>query len=134
LVLLRNDGGGTALVGGLNGITWSKQAMNSGNPFSNIEPVDVTDTKDLDKQAVVGAGGATNLRGKLAGTMEQTNILSGTPCQSDLDGDGEVKMDDLLILIGDWGICDGCVADIDGDGEVNMDDLLLLIGAWGACP
>ncbi len=52
----------------------------------------------------------------------------------DLDGDGEVKMDDLLILIGDWGICDGCVADIDGDGEVNMDDLLLLIGAWGACP
>jgi len=27
-----------------------------------------------------------------------------------------------------------CDADINGDGEVNMDDLLLLIGAWGACP
>ena len=27
-----------------------------------------------------------------------------------------------------------CAADLDGDGEVKVADLLLLIGAWGACP
>ena len=27
-----------------------------------------------------------------------------------------------------------CDADLDGDGEVKVADLLLLIGAWGACP
>jgi hypothetical protein len=27
-----------------------------------------------------------------------------------------------------------CAADLNGDGEVDIDDLLLLIGAWGVCP
>ncbi len=27
-----------------------------------------------------------------------------------------------------------CDADLDNNGEVNIDDLLLLIGAWGVCP
>jgi hypothetical protein len=52
----------------------------------------------------------------------------------DLDGDGEVKVADLLILLAAWGPCDGCAADLDGDGEVKVADLLLLIAAWGACP
>jgi hypothetical protein len=133
LVLLRNDGGATELVGGLNGITWSKQDMNSGNPFSNIEPVDVNDTKDLDK-VIVGAGGATNLRGELAGTMEQTNILLGSDCDADLDGNGSVDIDDLLAFISAWGPCtSACPADFDGNGEVAIDDLLILISAWGPC-
>jgi hypothetical protein len=134
LVLLRNDGGGTGLVGGLNGITWSKQAMNSGNPLSSIEPVDVNDTKDLDNKVIVGAGGATNLRGELAGTMEQTNILLGSDCDADLDGNGSVDIDDLLSFISEWGPCNGaCPADFDGNGEVAIDDLLVLISAWGPC-
>ena len=29
---------------------------------------------------------------------------------------------------------DSCAADLDGDGEVDVADLLLLIAAWGACP
>ncbi len=51
----------------------------------------------------------------------------------DLDGDGEVKVSDLLILLAAWGPCDGCAADLDGDGEVKVADLLILIGAWGPC-
>ena len=27
-----------------------------------------------------------------------------------------------------------CAADLDGDGEVKVADLLLLTAAWGACP
>ena len=135
LVLLRNDGGNSGLVEGLNGITWSKQAMNSGNPLSNIEPIDVNDTKGLDKVIVgVGAGGATNLRGELVGTMEQTNILLARVCSADLDDNGSVDIDDLLAFISAWGPCtSACPADFDGNGEVAIDDLLILISAWGPC-
>jgi hypothetical protein len=27
-----------------------------------------------------------------------------------------------------------CLGDISGDGQVNVNDLLILIAAWGACP
>jgi len=134
LVLLRNDGGSSGLVGGLNGITWSKQAMNSGNPLSDIEPIDVNDDKDIEKQAIVGVGGAPNLRGELAGMMVQTNILLDIDCASaDLDGDGEITVEDLLIILAAWGPCPGCDEDLDGDGEVRVADLLILIDDWGPC-
>jgi hypothetical protein len=36
------------------------------------------------------------------------------------------------VLLGAFGdVCPGgCPADIDGDGEVGIDDLLLLVGNW----
>jgi len=131
LTLLRNDGGSSGLVVELKGNTWSKQNMNSGNPLTNIEPIDVNDDKGLD--SIVGSGGAPTLRGELAGTLEQTNILLGSDCVADIDGDGEVNVADLLILIGAWGPCPDCDADLDNDGEANVADLLILIGAWGQC-
>jgi len=29
-----------------------------------------------------------------------------------------------------WGMCSGCAADIDHDGKVNVNDLLLVINRW----
>ncbi len=49
----------------------------------------------------------------------------------DLDGDGVVGVDDLLILLSQWGACSGCSADFDGDGQVGVDDLLLLLAYFG---
>ncbi len=54
-------------------------------------------------------------------------------CASDISGDGEVGVDDLLMLIEYFGPCDGCAADVDGDGIVGVDDILLVIAAWGPC-
>jgi hypothetical protein len=54
-------------------------------------------------------------------------------CPEDIDGDGEVDFNDLLILLASWGPCPGCPADIDMDGEVDFNDLLLLLAAWGPC-
>jgi len=55
----------------------------------------------------------------------------------DLDGDGNVNVADLLMLIHAWGECPDpapCAADIappiGGDAVVNVDDLLLLINHW----
>jgi len=132
LVLLRNDGGSAGLVGGLNGITWSKQAMESGSPPNSIAG-GTLGGKDEDKDWILSAGDGVGLRGKDMGTMEQTNIQFGTPCQSDLDRNQEVDVADILLLIADWGACEGCDADFNGDGSVAVDDLLVLIGAWGPC-
>jgi nitrous oxidase accessory protein NosD len=53
-------------------------------------------------------------------------------CPCDLDGNGEVGVDDLLALLAAYQTnADG---DCDGDGDTDVDDLLLLISAWGACP
>jgi len=96
------------------------------------------------------------------GTPDDCDILDGTSldvnlngipdecekpigCVADIapdGGDGEVNVDDLLVLIGSWDVCPApptaCPADIapppTGDGTVNVDDLLALIAAWGPCP
>jgi len=53
-------------------------------------------------------------------------------CPEDINGDGVVNTEDLLILLGNWGNSgDG---DIDDNGVVNTADLLLLLAAWGDCP
>ena len=52
-------------------------------------------------------------------------------CPADLDGDGEVGIEDFLIVIGGWGTPAG---DINGDGDTDIVDFLAVLGAWGACP
>ena len=56
------------------------------------------------------------------------------PCPWDLDGDGNVFITDLLMLLMDFGTCDGSPADLDGDGCVTVLDLLTLIANFGPCP
>ena len=47
---------------------------------------------------------------------------------ADLDGNGVVNIDDLLILLGNFGNQgDG---DLDGDGVVTIKDLLFLLSSW----
>ena len=50
-----------------------------------------------------------------------------------VDGDGDVDVDDLLAVINGWGKCVDCPADFDDDGDIDVDDLLTVINAWGAC-
>ena len=53
-------------------------------------------------------------------------------CTGDLDGNGEVGVDDVLALLAAYQLnADG---DCDGDGDTDVDDLLVLISAWGPCP
>jgi len=59
--------------------------------------------------------------------------FQGLTCEWDLDGDGNVGITDLLLLLGDFGSCDGSPADFDGDGCVGIVDLLTLIGNFGPC-
>jgi endonuclease/exonuclease/phosphatase family metal-dependent hydrolase len=53
----------------------------------------------------------------------------------DLDGDGDVDLTDLSILLGNYGMPDGATpedGDIDGDGDVDLSDLSALLANYGA--
>lgn len=62
---------------------------------------------------------------------DQNNNSIPDECDADLDGNGSVGTSDLLILLGNWGLCDGCSSDLDGDGSVGTSDLLFLLSNWG---
>ncbi len=58
------------------------------------------------------------------------------PHPADLDGDGEVGINDFLMLLGLWGPCPEpcpphCTGDIDTDCTVGITDFLILLGNWG---
>ena len=55
--------------------------------------------------------------------LDPWRILVLTPIGlmlGDLDGDGQVRVPDLVILLGAWGPCGVCPADLDGNGEVRV--------------
>lgn len=55
-------------------------------------------------------------------------------CFGDLDGDGAVRVYDLLFILNRYGDeCDGCPEDLDGDGYVGKMDMILMTGEWGPC-
>ena len=60
-------------------------------------------------------------------------IIDEIDCPEDINGDGIVNISDLLAIISDWGVCDGCTSDLNGDGDVNVTDLLQVIEHWGSC-
>ncbi len=76
--------------------------------------------------------------GKNATTGTGTITLSCTipppPCPADTNGDNQVNVTDLLVVINNWGACKGCPADINHDNQVNVTDLLAVINGWGPCP
>ncbi len=78
--------------------------------------------------------GPADVTGDISSTASVSTPNGGTECPADIDGDGEVNVEDFLFLLNAWGPNPGSPADIDGDGVVGIDDFLILLQAWGPCP
>ncbi len=62
-----------------------------------------------------------------------TVVPAGPP--GDLDGDGDVDLTDLALLLSDYGCTGGeCAGDIDGDGDTDLGDLAILLSHYGEGP
>ncbi len=63
-------------------------------------------------------------------------------CPPDLNGDGFIDVNDLLLLLGQpTGLCNpctdlccACLGDLNGDCRRDGDDVAALLGSWGGCP
>jgi hypothetical protein len=63
-------------------------------------------------------------------------VISCTPapaCPADVNDNGTVDIDDLVLVITSWGATSGA-ADVNNDSIVNIDDLVIVITGWGPCP
>jgi hypothetical protein len=67
------------------------------------------------------------------------NLPVSAPCDGDIapgNCNGAVDVDDLLMVINNWGECfypGLCQSDITGNGFTDVDDLLAVINTWGPC-
>ncbi len=66
----------------------------------------------------------------IAGTGNVRAFRTERPCAGDLDGDEDVDLSDLGILLADWGCSGACAGDVDGDGDVDLSDLGELLAAY----
>ncbi|MBG83706.1 MAG: hypothetical protein CMJ40_04060 [Phycisphaerae bacterium] len=128
LLLLRNDEPGIPLRA-LGGRSWSKQAVTTNSSPRRVAS-GTLDPKDEEDDWVVGSASLSALRGGEFGEFEQTLLVPvETTCDADLDGNNVVDVDDLLILLNNFG--QSGAGDIDGDEVVSIDDLLMLLSSFG---
>ena len=126
LLLLRNDEPSLPFRA-LAGRSWSKQSVQTNNSPRSMAS-GTLDPKDEEDDWVVGSAAVAALRGGMVGEIEQT-LFGPAVCPEDIDGNSAVDIDDLLLLLGNFGQSgDG---DIDGNGVVSIDDLLLLLSSFG---
>ena len=95
----------------------------------------------LDAGTTLVTGNCRIYYGSLAGSGSVDNLGNliplPAPCVGDLDGDQQVGLTDLSILLANFGITGATpdMGDLDGDGDVDLADLSTLLGAFGqSCP
>lgn len=66
------------------------------------------------------------------GDANGDGVLDECQCIADINSDGVVGVNDLLMVIADWGRSES-PADINGSGLVDTTDLLLILESWGDC-
>ena len=84
--------------------------------------MDVDDDSQVVIRAFTELGGAQDSRFEIP--------VENNACPADLNGNGAVDVDDVLMIISAWNSPN---ADVTGDGMTNIDDLLAVLAAYGNC-
>jgi len=97
--------------------------------------------RDLNNLIPAGSGWTlefaydVNNRGQIVGAgrlngVQRAFFLNPLSVAADLNGDGQIDLDDVTLFLRDFGCANGdCIGDIDGDGDTDLDDLALLLAS-----
>ena len=69
--------------------------------------------------------------GSLSGPTSFDVVRLSGFSSGDLNCDGSIGIEDLLVILNEWGACDICSGDLDQNASVDITDLLAVISAWG---
>jgi hypothetical protein len=112
------------------GMPWGSNPIDVGTPV--LSRSDLTSTVTGDMLVATWADAREGADRVWAQNISADGELGSTACTADINGDGVVGVDDVLVLIGAWGTAN-TAADVNGDGLVDTTDLLLVLAGWGEC-
>lgn len=69
-------------------------------------------------------------QGSQYGNWVSQLIDEDTGCPYDLDGDGNVNISDVLLVLAEFGCTVNCTADLNNDGSVTIEDLLTMLSGF----
>lgn len=64
--------------------------------------------------------------------VTELSLVFQNGCPEDINGSGLVDVEDILIVLTQFGCSGGCAGDLDGDGDVDIADGLIVLGAFGS--
>lgn len=116
--------------GGVSGFVWADGALRDLN--------ERVVTTDLPYSAIVGAFGI-NDNGQIAAEVtlndspfsEHRAAVLTPLTPGDLNGDGNVDITDLALLLSDYACFGACAGDVNGDGATDISDLATLLANYG---
>jgi len=117
---------GSASVYARSGDVWARQVTLIASDAAAEDRFGLSVALDVDT-AIIGAAGHDHAGGTDAGSAYVFSRIAGLA--GDLDGDGNVDLNDLAILLASYGVDAG--GDIDGDGDTDLADLAILLIHYG---
>ena len=131
-------------------IQWSEEGSSVWNMLEQVGPTGASGGwiyQDIDLDAI-GMTGIESFRIRVitedvgSGSVVEAGFdgvqlvkfdcVDDNPCPADIDDDGDVDVDDILLVIGAFGTT-GPVGDINEDGTVDVNDVLAVVGGFGPC-
>ena len=120
------SGDGYELIGGIVGFEADKP---SGGGYELSGTVVTRPDTELATSGTMTANDYS-LTGEFSASAETP---ARVPCPGDLLRPFGVGVEDLLALMDSWATTD-LSADLDNNGQVGANDLLILLANWGSCP
>ncbi|MCH2133013.1 MAG: agmatine deiminase family protein [Phycisphaerales bacterium] len=109
-----------------DGASWSTLQANLSPAGSTTVCIPDTPTNQ-GRLRVLARDGDGNTGGDSSGII----IVEGDSLPGDGDGDGDVDVNDVLVAIAQWGCTGDCSADFNDDNVVNVDDMLIVLANFG---